>query len=450
MNRLQVIETCDKHWNPSAATLYHISHRTIEKKAFGSWVYDEEGNKFLDFGCSYGVFIVGHGNSVVRDRVTDQVRRLGTRPYGVTDGNTPALMKKLASLLPGDLERFIFTNSGAEASEVALRIALAAQFPKTKIVVIQNSYHGKTLGALNILGQQNHRTHFSPSFKNVLFVPFGDIVAMKDAIGDGAAAVFVEPILGGPYLQVPPAGYIKQIEVLCRSTGTILVADEIQTAFGRAGRMFGVNYDDVSPDMMILSKGLTGGHAAVAALAVSKRLADVIEADNSLPASYMASGSGASPYSMAAALAALDVIVDNDLPARATKLGTRLLSGMRKIASQYPQLILDVPGIGLMTGLKVRNPAIETAITVVIGRKGIHVGHSMNESAKHPVLRFYPPLTVSEEEIDQCLSALDETLKQVASRPLVAFDLLNEIIKRQYRLPRWLLFKLAGVKESKA
>jgi len=448
MNRLQVIDTCDKHWNPSAATLYHISHRTIEKSSSGSWVYDEEGNRYLDSGCSYGVFIVGHGNVVGKERVTQQVRRMGMRPYGVTDSNTPALMKKLASILPGDLERFVFTNSGAEASEVALRIALAAQYPRKKIVAIENSYHGKTLGALNILGQRNHRTHFSPTFKDVQFVPFGDIVAMKDAIGDGAAAVFIEPVLGGPYLQIPPAGYLKQVEVLCRNTGTLLVADEIQTAFGRAGSMFGVDYDKVTPDMMILSKGLTGGHAAVAALTISRQLAEIVDSDKELSASFTGSGSGASPFSMAAALAALEVIMDDDLPARAVLLGTRLLSGMRKIASQYPKLILDVPGIGLMTGLKVRNPAIETAITVVIGRKGVHVGHSMNESAKHPVLRFYPPLTVTEEEIDRCLGALEETLKQVASRPLIAFDILNQIIKRQYRLPRWFLFKLAGVKEK--
>lgn len=446
MDRLRVIDYCDNYWNPSAATLYHITHRSIEDRAEGSWIHDEEGRKFLDFACSYGVFIVGHNNSHVQKAVFHQLRKIGSRPYGMIDATSIKLMRKLAQMLPGDLNRVWLTNSGAEACELALRAVLASQYPRKKIVVAENSYHGKTLGALNILGQKNHRTPFSPLMECIEYVPYGDVLAMKKAIGEGVAAVFMEPILGGPYIKVPEIGYLKQVEILCKDTGSLLVADEIQTAFGRAGRMFAIGYDNVIPDMIILSKGLTGGHVAIAAMVMSERLYKKIEQNRNIDASYLASGSGMSPFSSAAALAAIDYIEEYQLPVRAEQLGVRLITGLKAIAAKYPKLILEVPGIALMTGLKVRNPAVETAITMVLGKMGIHVGHSMNESAQHPVLRFYPPLTVTEDEIDVCLGALDKTMKRLGSRPVFIFDLLNVLVRRQYRLPRWFLFRLTGVK----
>jgi len=136
------------------------------------------------------------------------------------------------------------------------------------------------------------------------------------------------------------------------------------------------------------------------------------------------------------------------LPARAERLGRRLLDGLRAVAQRYPKLVLDAPGIGLVTGLRVRNPAVETAITIGLGKRGVHVGHSMNESARHPVLRFYPPLTVSETEIDEALSALNETMTELGRRSTLGFDLMNQIVKRQFSLPPSLLFRLAGVKRD--
>jgi putrescine aminotransferase len=358
-------------------------------------------------------------------------------------------MEVLAGMLPGDLNRVFFANSGAEISELAIRAVLAANTPRRKIVVIENSYHGKTLGALNLLGQPNHRQPYLPLSTEVQFVPFGDIGAMRKEIGSGAAAVFLEPILGGAYLKTPPAGYVRQVAELCKATGTLFVADEIQTAFGRCGRMFALDYDPgVVPDVILLSKGITGGHSSIAVAVMSDELTEHIAAIPDLPARYLATDSGGSPYACAAALAAIEFIRDEDLPARAERLGQRLLDGLRAVAQRYPKLVLDAPGIGLMTGLRVRNPAVETAITIGLGKRGVHVGHSMNESARHPVLRFYPPLTVSEAEIDEALSALNETMAQLCRRSTLAFDLMNQIVKRQFRLPPAVLFKLAGLKRD--
>lgn len=446
MNKSEVIRACAQHWNPTAGMLYRLSHRTIESHADDVIVYDEEGGKFLDFACSYGVFIVGHCNRKVQDRVLQQIDRLAAAPYGTSNTAAAQLMEKLTSMLPGDLDRVFFANSGAEIAELTLRAVLAANAPRRKIVIVRNSYHGKTMGALNILGQENHRKPFLPLMQELEVVEFGDIDAMRRAVGSGAAAVFLEPVLGGAYLRVPPPGYVRQVAELCRDTGTLFVADEIQTAFGRCGRMFGIDYDPgVLPDVILLSKGLTGGHSSIAVAVMRNALVEKLQSIPGLPSRFLASDSGGSPYACAAAIASIEFIEEEGLCERAQRLGDRLLQGLRTAARRYPKLILDAPGIGLMTGIRVRNSGVETAITMGLGRRGVHVGHSMNETTPHPVLRFYPPLTVTEAQIDQVIAALNETLAEMSRKPVLFLDLLNQVMKRQYRLPKPLMYKLANV-----
>ncbi|KYC40902.1 hypothetical protein WA1_25125 [Scytonema hofmannii PCC 7110] len=270
----------------------------------------------------------------------------------------------------------------------------------------------------------------------------------KKPIGNGVAAVFLEPILGGAYLTVPPAGYLKEVETLCRQTNSLLVVDEIQTGFGRVGKMFAIEFDQVLPDIILLSKGITGGHTSIAIAVMRDTVVHKINTIQGLPARYLASESGGSPYACAAAVASIEFIRRNNLPERAQQLGQRLRQGLKEAARKYPKLILDAPGVGLMTGLRVRNSAVETAITIELGKHKIHVGHSMNESAKYPVLRFYPPLTVTAEEIDRVLAALHEVLTSLNQKPALFYDLFNQLVKRQYRLPKKLLFRLAGLKEA--
>ena len=446
MNRMDVIDVCDKHWNPTASVLYRMANRTIEEEARGSWIYDEGGKKYLDFACSYGVFIVGHGNELVRASAVKQAELLAMRPYGAICPPTAKLMKKIADILPGDLNRVWLGNSGAEVCEIALRIVLALQAPRKKIIIAKNSYHGKTLGALNVLGQQTHRRDFEPLMERVELVDYGDLEAMKRALNTDAAAVFIEPILGGPYVTVPPKGYLKGVETLCRESGALLLADEIQTGFGRAGTMFAFEAEQVMPDMVLLSKGFTGGHVAIGALVLRESLNEKLEAIPGLDPALFTSGSGASPITAAAALASIQFIEEQDLPARSQRMGKKLRAGLQAIAVKYPELIMSVPGTALMTGLKVRNPAVETAIVSVMGKMGVHLGHSMNESADRPVLRFYPSLLVTDEEVDLCLAALEKTMARLGGRPSIFYDVFNILIRRQYKLPRWFVYALTGAK----
>ncbi|MCO7188671.1 MULTISPECIES: aminotransferase class III-fold pyridoxal phosphate-dependent enzyme [unclassified Pseudoalteromonas] len=447
MDLQQTVETLDQHWNPTAASLYRVSRRTMEQTAHNTVIRDHLGNEFLDFACSYGVFIVGHTQPEIQAAVTAQLEQVSIGAVGVEDQQTQRLSQRLAEMLPGDLNRSYYCNSGAEASELSMRAVITAHPSSDRIVVARNSYHGKTLGALNILGQRGHRLPFGKLADNVVYVDFGDIAQMREAIAGGAAAVFIEPILGGPYLQVPQLGYLKQVESLCREYGTYLVADEIQTAFGRCGKMFGIDYDQVEPDIVILSKGLTGGHAAIAVAVFSERLDRRLRNDILVDEAFFATAGG-HPYSSSAALAALDFIEQKQLVARAQKQGEYLLSEMRRVAAKYPDLVLDVPGVGLMTGLKCASPAVETAITMMMGRHNIHLGHSMNEKATHPVLRFYPPLTVSHDEVTRCITALEGVLATLGKRPKLFLKLMNALIKRQFTMPRKWLYKITGVKAA--
>jgi putrescine aminotransferase len=450
MNNQSLYDIYSEHYNPTAGFLYQISAKPIESHSEGSFVIDEFGNKNLDFATLYGTFLVGHSNPEIQAAVLEQGAKLSCAPYGLVEENSARLTQTIAKLLPEDLNRVFFASSGSEGMEIALRAAWAYNAPRKKLVVAHNSYHGKTLGALNILGQFNHSRPFQPLKGEVNFVPYGDISAMKKAIDDQVAAVVLEPILGGPFLTVPPKGYLKQVAELCQQTETLLIADEIQTGFGRTGKLFAIEWDQVVPDIILLSKAITGGCTAMAVAVVRDEIVEKIEAIEDLPARYLGSDSGGSPLACAAAQAAIEFILEENLPQRAQDLGNKLKSGLELAAAKYPKLIKNAPGIGLMTGLRCRNPGVETAIAMGLAKRKIHVGHSLNETIPNPVLRFYPPLTVSAEEIDFVLEALEEVLVDLNRKPGIFFDFfLNPIAKYQYRLPKSLLLRMAAQNRSK-
>ena len=449
LTRDELVDACITFWNPMAGLFYDVAKRSVEAGAEGCWVRDEQGHQSLDFACSYGVFIVGHGNAHVRSAVEGALGGVPMLPAGVEHPSVGRYARKLAGLLPSPLCRVFFASSGAEAAELALRMSLLYHPTRRRIVVAQNSYHGKTLGALNILGQRGHRIPFGPYWEHVDFVPFGDAQAIEELVRQGdVAAVFLEPVRGGPFLEVPPPGYLTRVRAVCNQQDTLFVLDEIQTGFGRVGKMFAMDFEKVVPDLVILSKGITGGHIAIANVVTTDAVLSRIGNIGDDAAAVLGSDTGGSPIACAAALAAIEEVERLSLPDRAARLGPRLLTGLDALAKRHPKLIVKAVGVGLMTGIAVRNPAVESGITMLLGKRGVHAGHSMNEHARHPVLRFYPPLTVTEEEIDILLAALDETLQRLEQTGTIMLDLLNVIATRQYALPKSILRKAGGRKPS--
>jgi putrescine aminotransferase len=428
----QLLDDCYKHWTPSAAKLYRIAKTGIEHTAGGAIVTDHRGNHFIDCACSYGIFLVGHQNPQVKNASQRQLNRMAWQPEGLSHDSQRLLSETLKRLAPGEWGDVRYTMTGAEAIEQTLRYVLKRQFPRQRIVVMRNAYHGKTLTTMAILGQQYRSNQHGLNRLSVDFIPYGDFTALEEAIDDQVAAVYIEPILGGAYLTLPEKGYNTRIRELCSAHGCLMIADEIQTAFGRCGKWFAVDYDNVVPDIMVLSKGLTGGYAAIAAVMYSRALIDHMPLD---PLENLVCGQGGLPFACETALAAIRAIEDNRLIEQSLAASAMLGQGLERLAEMYPQIISDAPAIGLMTGIRLKGAVWEAMISMELTKRGVHAGHSMNEKASAPVLRFYPPLTISVDEVRQVLMALEESLEVVAAKPRWMLKLMAPIIRNLYLIP---------------
>jgi len=432
----QLLDDCQRHWSASAAKLYRLGKTSVEQHTDGIYVTDHAGKRFIDCACSYGVFIVGHRNPLVREQVQNQLNRMAWVPEGRVHPLQHALSERLRDLVPGHWGDVQYMVSGAEAVEQSLRYVLKVQRNRRGIVVMNGSYHGKTLAAMSILGQQQHHRSYGTQAPQVTYVPYGDFAALQKAVGEGVCAVYVEPILGGAHLQVPPVGYMANIRALCDATDTLLVADEIQTGFGRCGKWFAVQYDEVVPDIMILSKGLTGGYTSFACAMYSERLSRQFPLAEIEPDQRT---NGGHPVGCASALAAIDYIEEHDLVEQSRINGGLLRHGLQRLAERYPQIVEDVPGVGLMTGLRLRGSVYEALMSMELGKRGIHAGHSMNEKAQRPVLRFYPPLNITPEALRHVLTMTEESLEAIARRPKLGGKAFSLVVRNMYQIPNKLL-----------
>lgn len=431
----QLLKDCEKFWSSSASKLYRIAKTSIEHTSDDIYVKDTDGKVFIDCACSYGVFIVGHNHPKIKADIQKQISNLAWGNLGFTHEPKIKLTEKLKTMVPGSWLEISYFVSGAEAIEQSLRYILKLQTHKSNIIVMYDSYHGKTLTAMNILGQKQH--DFGKLSDKVIFIKYGDIEALKEALGEsGAKALYIEPILGGAHLTLPPKGYLKQVENLCKNTGTLLVADEIQTAFGRCGEMFAINYENIKPDILILSKGLTGGYASFACTLYSKKVIDLLSLENF---EYDRTENGGHPFSCTAALSAINVIETENLVEKSSNLGKYFGEGLNKIALKYPEIVKDAPAIGLMTGLRLNGSVFEALLTMHLSKRGIHAGNSMNEKATNPVLRFYPPLTISRETLDFILNEIDASLDDISKMPSYFVKVMQKVVTNMYKIPNSIL-----------
>ncbi|MEA9979786.1 MULTISPECIES: aspartate aminotransferase family protein [unclassified Pseudomonas] len=436
MQHEQLLDDCQRHWSASATKLYRLGNTSVEKKADGVYVTDNNGKRFIDCACSYGVFVVGHRNPMVLESVQDQLNIMAWAPQDRLHSSQTSLSDRLKNIVPGKWGDVRYMVSGAEAIEQTLRYILKVQKHRRGVVVMNDSYHGKTLAAMSILGQQQHQRSYGNHDSEVTFVPYGDFSALQHAVGKGVCAVYIEPILGGAHLTVPPVGYMASVRELCNATETILVADEIQTGFGRCGKWFAVDYDQIVPDIMILSKGLTGGYTSFACALYSERLSrkhplQQVETEQR--------SNGGHPLACVSALAAINYIEQHNLVGQSRVNGNLFRYGLQRLAERYPKIVKDVPGIGLMLGLRLRGSVYETLMTLELGKRGVHAGHSMNERADNPVLRFYPPLNITSEALHHVLNMIEASLEATSKRPRFVVKAFALIVRYMYHIPNTLL-----------
>lgn len=391
-------------------------------RASGVSVWDADGNEYLDFLGGYGALNLGHNHPAV-DAGVDAVKELPNLLQASLNPLSGALARNLALVMPGELQYSFFGNSGAEAVEGALKLARAAT-GRTKIVSCDGSFHGKSMGALSVTGREKYRKPFAPLIPGVEFIPFGDAAALKQALANKDVAAFImEPIQGEGGIIVPPAGYLREVRALCSEHGTLFIADEVQTGFGRTGKWFACEHEDVVPDVICISKSFGGGIVPVAAYVTTETVWK--KAYGSVDkATLHTSTFGGNTRATAAAIAVLETIYNEDLPRQAAEKGAYLLERLQQLQHKYP-FIKAVRGRGLLIGLEFTPPkkglmnfltggALEKAAAEYLG--AMVAGELMNKhriitayTLNNPnVIRLEPPLVVSYQQLDALLAALEE------------------------------------------
>ncbi|WUX85262.1 acetylornithine transaminase [Streptomyces sp. NBC_01426] len=358
----------------------------------GSTVWDEDGRAYTDFTGGIAVNALGHAHPALVSAVRDQVERLGHVSNLFVSQPPVALAERLLALL-GRPGRVFFANSGAEAVEAAFKIA--RRTGRTHVVATEGGFHGRTMGALALTGQPSKRDPFLPLPAEVTHVRHGDTAALRAAVTERTAAVFLEPVQGEAGVVIPPEGYLRAAREITRATGSLLVLDEVQTGIGRTGHWFAHQAEPgAEPDVITLAKGLGGG------LPIGATIAFGAAAELLTPGQH-GSTFGGNPISCAAGLAVLDTIEKEGLLAHAVRVGERLGSGIEALA--HP-LVREVRGAGLLLGI-----ALDRPVAARVQRAAQDAGFLVN-AAGPDVVRLAPALTLPEEQADALVAALPAIL----------------------------------------
>jgi acetylornithine/N-succinyldiaminopimelate aminotransferase len=379
--------TYQERWN--AALMNNYGTPALELvKGSGAEVWDSHGRRYLDLVSGVAVNALGHAHPAVVAAVTSQIGQLGHVSNFFVHEPVLQLAERLQALLDAPDSRVLFCNSGAEANEAAFKIARRTGRPH--IVAAQNAFHGRTMGALALTGQQPKRAPFEPLPPGVSHVPYGDAAALDAAVDADTAAVVLEPILGEAGVIVPPEGYLRAAREITAARGALLVIDEVQTGIGRTGAWFAHQSAGIRPDVVTLAKGLGGGLPIGACIGVG-------EAGRLLEPGQHGTTFGGNPVCCAAALAVLDTITGEGLLENVQRIGKEIATGIEALG--HP-LVTDVSGAGLMIGIGLASP-VSAAVSVAAREAGYLVNNAVADR-----IRLIPPLVLTEAQAAEFLGAL--------------------------------------------
>jgi acetylornithine/N-succinyldiaminopimelate aminotransferase len=396
-----------KAWR--AAFDRHLAHTSSEpiglvvERAEGPWIYDTNGNRYLDLIAGIGVANIGHTHPEVVEAVAKQnARHHHVMVYGEYVQEEQALYaSELAAVLPKGLDTVFFVNSGAEAVEGALKLARKAT-GRGGFVAFEGGYHGDTIGALSIGGIEKYRAPFEPLLQPVKLLPFGDAKALE-GIDNSVSAVIVEPVQGEAGVRVPPSDFLPALEKRCRQIGALLIADEVMTGLGRTGRLFACERWNVTPDIIVLAKALGGGYP-MGAFAGSRNL---LKALTENPALSHVTTFGGHPVSCAAGRAALKVILRDRLAERADRVGLRFREQLTTAFKGNP-VVRDVRGLGLLIGIEFVNAVLTRTFVERCRERNLLLGWTL---AQDHIVRLCPPLNIPEELLNQAAETMKQALE---------------------------------------
>jgi acetylornithine/LysW-gamma-L-lysine aminotransferase len=369
----------------------------------GAVIFDAEGREYVDCAGGYGTCIVGHAHPAVIEAIAQQAQKL-ISCHGSTYNDARArLLSRLASILPPGFDRVFLSNSGAEAIECTIKLARKST-GRRKIVAVKGGYHGKTHGALSATWDRKYRKSFEPLDTDFAHIPFGDFQGAKSGISNDTAAVLLEPIQGESGIRVPPPDWLPLLRDLTRDAGALLIADEIQSGFGRTGQMFACEHFGVTPDIICLGKGIASGLP----LGVTAS-SEVIM--GSIGVGEHSSTFGGNPVVCAAAEATINVLREERLVQNAAEVGAYFKDQLQDMQREL-RIIRGVRGLGLMLGVEMRFDVYS------ILQSAIQDGILMLDAGRN-VLRFLPPLCIRQDQVDRVVSCLRSILveEQVAKLP---------------------------------
>ncbi len=430
------LELNDRHLNPQMGRILRtLGFDKVWTGGEGPYLIDSAGERYLDLFGGYGVFAVGRNNPEVIAALHETLdARTGNLPQlGVTLLSgvlAEQLLARVGGRGPQKLDAMVPANSGAEAVEAAIKIARAAT-GRPRVLYAEHAFHGLTLGALSINGNEEFRAGFGPLLADCRAVPFGDEQALAAELAHGdVAALVLEPVQGKG-VNLPPPGYLQAAQRLCRDAGTLFVCDEVQTGIGRTGRFLALEHWQLEPDMVCVAKALSGGYVPIGAVLVSRPVFDAVF-DGMERAVRHGSTFGGNDLAAAAALATLRVMEADQLVARAERLGEMLLELTRPLAEEF-EVVREVRGLGLMWAIEFgppsggvgrrlwerverRQPGLFSQLITVPLFHRHHIfcqvaGHHMN------VIKALPALTISEQEIERFAAALRETIAEAERYP---------------------------------
>ena len=377
----------------------------------GSYFEDIRGRRFIDCLGGYGIYSAGIRHPKIVKAVADQLKRMPLSSQELLDPLRGALAKLLGEVAPGDLQYCFFISNGTDAVEGALKLARVVT-GRTNFISSLRGFHGKSCGSLSLMGKWEYREPFLPLLPGIQFVEYGDADAVEDelykadATGKGVAAVIMEPIQGEAGAIVPPSDFWPRIRKACNEYGALLIADEVQTGLGRTGKMFGVEHWDTVPDIMCLGKALGGGVMPLSAFISTPKIWQVLETNPFIHTSTF----GGNPLSCAAGIAAINVTLEEDLPAQANRKGKYLLGELIALQIRYDRLIKESRGKGLLLGLEFVNTEIGYKVVSGLFKRRVLVAGTLTNSK---VVRIEPALNIPDPLIDEILEKLEDTVKEI-------------------------------------
>jgi acetylornithine/N-succinyldiaminopimelate aminotransferase len=390
--------------NPSPAVMSTYARQNIVfARGEGAWLETETGERYLDFGSGVAVNALGHAHPRLVAALTEQAGNL----WHTSNLYRVAGQEKLAERLVRSTfaDKVFFCNSGAEACEGAIKAARRYHFvsgapERWRIVTALGAFHGRTLTTLAAAGNPKYLEGFGPEAPGFDHVPFGDLAAVRDAIGPETAAVMVEPVQGEGGVHVGSAEYLRGLREICDEAGILLVLDEVQTGVGRSGKLFSHEWAGITPDIMAVAKGIGGGFPLGAVLATERAAAGLTPGTHG-------STFGGNPLATAVGSAVLEVVLEPGFLESVQQKALRLRQGLARLQDQFPSLVTEVRGQGLLAGIKV-NAAPAEVVAAALAERLLVVGAGDN------VVRVLPPLTVADHEISEGIDRLSRALSHVS------------------------------------